>query len=170
VHTLTTQRQERALGLVIAVLLVLGVVGLARTPGGASSAAGTVDDGATITTQTSIGSARLLLVEHKGRLQLIVAHRRDGRWFGVDVDPPPADAAAAWAATRGGGGVPPLSAVYGRSRGSAGVKVTWADGRSTPVVPERDGSWLVARTGHVRSRQVTVTDAAGTVLTEIKGP
>jgi hypothetical protein len=162
-------RQQRLLGIVIAVLLVGGVIGATRTPAGASSVQGTVPDGAHVTVTKSVDAARILLVDEKGQLQLVVAHRHDGRWFGVEVDPPPTGSAAAWAATRGGGGVPSLSAVYGRSQGS-GVRVTWADGRSTTVAPARDGSWLVARTGHVRSRQVTVTDASGAVVSEIKGP
>jgi hypothetical protein len=166
-----TARQRRLLGAVVAVLLVAGVVGLASIPSGASSPAGTVSNSARITARTSVGAARLLLVTEGGRLQLVVAHRRHGDWFGVPVDRPPADSAAAWAATRGGGGVPPLSAVYGRAqRAAAGVHVTWTDGRASDIVPARDGSWLVAREGHVRSRQVTVTDAAGAVLSDIKGP
>jgi hypothetical protein len=158
-------------GALVAVLLVAGVVGLITTPSGASSPAGTVGGSARITARASVGAARLLLVTEGGRLQLVVAHRRHGDWFGVQVDRPPADSAAAWAATRGGGGVPPLSAVYGRAQqAGAAVRVTWTDGRGSDVVPAKDGSWLVAREGHVRSRQVTVTDAAGAVLSDIKGP
>jgi hypothetical protein len=164
-----TARQQQLLGAVIAALLIAGIVGSMRVPGGASSATEVVPDGARVATQTTVGTARILLVDRTGRLQLVVAHRRDGRWFGVEVDPPPPDSAAAWAATRGGGGVPPLSVVYGRSKG-AGVRVTWADGKAADVTPTADGSWLVARTGHVRSRSVTVSDAGGAVVTEIKGP
>jgi hypothetical protein len=164
-----TARQQQLLGVVIAALLIAGIVGAMRIPGGASSATETIPDGARVAAQTTVGAARILLVDQKGRLQLVVAHRRDGRWFGVEVDPPPPDSAAAWAATRGGGGVPPLSVVYGRSQGAA-VRVMWSDGRSANVTPTSDGSWLAARTGHVRSRSVTVSDAGGAVVSEIKGP
>ena len=163
-----TPRRVRLLGLAAAAITVAAVVGLVLLPSGVSSASEVVPDGQRIATTAVVRDARVMLLTRNSRQHLLVAYERDGGWHGVEVTPPPADSAAAWAATRGGSGVPALSAVYGRA--SAGrVQVTWADG-STNEVPVVRGAWLVARAGHVRSKSVTVLGADGAVVSTIEGP
>lgn len=163
-----TPRRVRLLGLVAAAIVVFAGVGLVVMPTGASSAADVVPDGERVRSTAVVRDARVMLLMRNDTLHLLVAYRRDGGWHGVPVAPPPADSAAAWAATRGGTGVPAMSAVYGRAD-AARVKVAWADGTTNEVPIVRD-TWLVARPGHVRSESVTVLAADGTVVSTIDGP
>lgn len=110
-----------------------------------------------------------MLLSQANRLQLLVAYKRDAKWHGVEVAPPPPRSAAAWAATRGGSGVPALSAVYGRTEG-ARVLVAWADGRKVEGDTGSGGVYLFARAGHVRSESVTVLATDGSVLSKVEGP
>ena len=156
------------LGLAAAAIVVAAVVGLFVMPTGASSAAAVVPEGARVRTPAVVRDAQVMLLTRNDTMHLLVAYERDGGWHGVPVAPPPADSAAAWAATRGGTGVPPMSAVYGRAD-AARVKVAWADG-TTNEAPIVRGTWLVARPGHVRSKSVTVLAADGAVVSTIEGP
>jgi hypothetical protein len=65
--------------------------------------------------------------------------------------------------------VPPLSAVYGRAEGTR-VRVRWQDGRSTEAATESDGTYLIARSGRVRSAHVTILGDDGAIVTEVDGP
>jgi hypothetical protein len=163
-----TPRRERVLGMVAAATLVAAIVGLIVLPTGASSATAVVPAGERVEATTTVRDARVMVLSRKGRVHLFVAYERNGGWHGVEVKAPPADSAAAWAATRGGSGVPPLSAVYGRATASR-VQVLWADGSKTDAAVT-DGTWLVTRPGHVRSKSVTVLAADGSVVSTIDGP
>lgn len=150
-------------------LLTAALVGLASVPTGAQTAEATVPDGRRVAASTTAAGVRVMVLSSGSRLALLVAYRGEKGWHGVDVDPAPAGAVVAWASTRGGGEIPALSAVYGRATG-ARVRVRWADGRVAEVVPESDGTYVVARTGVVRSAAVTVVGEDGTTLTEVQGP
>jgi hypothetical protein len=163
-----TPRRQRAVGLAAAAVLVAAVVGLVALPTGASSAEAVVPRGDHIESRAKVGPARILVVTRKGQLRLLVAYRRGEGWRHVEVAPPPARAAAAWAATRGGAGVPALSVVYGRTDGVR-VRVVWADGTSDER-PVTGGVFLLARAGHVRSKTVAIMAADGTVQSTVAGP
>jgi hypothetical protein len=163
-----TPRRVRLLGLAAAAVAVAAVVGLVLLPTGASSATAVVPEGEKVETTAVVRGAQVMLLSRSRTLHLLVAYEGDGGWKGVAVQPPPRDSAAAWAATRGGTGVPALSAVYGRAT-AARVSVKWADG-TVNEVPVVRGTWLVARTGHVRSSSVTILAADGTVTSTIEGP
>jgi hypothetical protein len=162
-------RTPRVLLLAAAAVLAAALVGLASVPTGAETVQGTVPDGRRIAASAPVAGVRVLVLSSGQRLSLLVAYRGEKGWHGVAVDPAPANALAAWAATRGGGDVPALSAVYGRATG-ARVQVRWADGRVADATPASDGTYLVARPGLVRSRHVTVLGDDGAVLTEVAGP
>jgi hypothetical protein len=163
-----TPRRERLLGFAAAALVVASVVGLVRLPTGVSSVEAVVPAGQRVETSAVVRNARVLLLSRDHTLHVLVVYRRDGGWHGVEVHPPPPDSAAAWAATRGGTGVPAMSAVYGRAA-TGRVRVTWADG-TTNEVPVVRGTWLVARPGHTRSKSVTVLGVDGAVVSTIDGP
>jgi hypothetical protein len=152
-----------------ATLLVAALIGLASVPTGADTPQGTVPDGRRVAASTRVGDVRVMVLSGRSRLNLLVAYRGEKGWHGVAVDPAPSGALAAWAATRGGGDVPALSAVYGRATG-AEVRVTWADGHTAVTKTASDGTYLIARPGLVRSSQVTVVGDDGAVLSEVKGP
>jgi hypothetical protein len=150
-------------------LLVVALIGLASLPTGASTATGTVPDGSRLASSTRVEDVRVMVLSNGGRLNLLVAYEGDKGWHGVEVEPAPRGAVAAWAATRGAGDVPALSAVYGRADG-ARVRVRWADGRTDDATTESDGTYLIARTGRVRSDHVTVLGEDGAAVTEVDGP
>lgn len=165
-----TSRWTRGLGLASAALLVASVVGVVAQPSGAASADDVVPDGARVAARAPVGDARVMVLARGSQRVLLVAYERDDEWHKVEVAPPPARSAAAWAATRGGRGVPALSAVYGRTEADI-VRVEWADGGNTPDVTARpDGTFLVARPGHVRSKSVMMLAADGTVVSTVDGP
>ena len=165
--TLTPPRR-RVLGLAAAALFVAGVVGLVMLPTGASSAAAVVPDGSRVEATATVRGARVMVLSRGARVHVFVAYERNGGWHGVEVEAPPPDSAVAWAATRGGSGVPALSVVYGRTP-AARVQVTWADGSKTDGAIKGD-AWLVTRPGHVRSSSVTVFAADGAVVSTVEGP
>ena len=162
-------RVPRLLQVSAGVLLVAALIGLASLPTGAASAAATVPDGRRLAASAAVADVRVMVVSAAGRLNLVVAYKGEKGWHGVDVDPAPRGAVAAWAATRGAGEVPALSAVYGRADGPR-VRVQWADGRTADAVTASDGTYLVARAGRVRSQQVTVVGDDGAVIIEVRGP
>ncbi|MDQ1375414.1 MAG: hypothetical protein QOJ09_2752 [Actinomycetota bacterium] len=164
-----TPRRHRLVGLAAAALFVASVVGLLSLPTAAASADDVVPAGARVVGRARVGGARVLLLSRGNRLHLLVAYRRHEGWHGVEVAPPPARSAAAWAATRGGAGVPSLSAVYGTTDG-ARIKVEWVDGRTGDAPVRPDHTYLVARGGHVRSKAVSILGADGVVLSTIDGP
>jgi hypothetical protein len=165
-----TARWVRTIGVAAAALVVASVVGLVALPTGAASADDVVPEGARVVARAPVGGARVMVVAQGARRRLLVAYQRDDKWHKVEVAPPPARSAAAWAATRGGRGVPALSAVYGRTEADL-VRVEWADGRDVADVKARpDGTFLVTRAGHVRSKSVTMLASDGTVLSTIEGP
>ena len=151
------------------VLLAAALIGLASLPTGAATPQGTVPEGSRLAASSRVGDARVMVLSARGRLNLLVAYRGEKGWHGVEVDPTPPGTVAAWAATRGGGEVPALSAVFGRATGTR-VRVRWRDGQSVEVTPEPDGTYLVARRGLVRSAQVLVLGDDGAVLVEVPGP
>ena len=163
-----TPRRTRVIGMVVAALMVAAIVGLFVLPTGASSAAAVVPAGERVVVATTVRGARVMVLARRERIHLFVAYERSGGWHGVEVQAPPADSAVAWAATRGGSGVPPLSAVYGRASASR-VQVQWADDSKTEAAVT-NGTWLVTRPGHVRSKSVTVLAADGTVVSTVAGP
>ena len=152
-----------------ALLLALALVGLASVPTGADTPQGTVPDGRRVAATARVGEVRVMVLSGRSRINLLVAYRGEKGWHGVAVDPAPPGAVAAWAATRGGGDVPALSAVYGRATG-AKVRVRWADGETRVTTTALDGTYLAARSGMVRSSSVTVLGDDGAVLNEVKGP
>jgi hypothetical protein len=159
----------RAVLAAAALLLAVALVGLASVPTGADTPQGTVPDGRRVAAQTRVGDVWVMVLSGRSRLNLLVAYRGEKGWHGVAVDPAPAGAVAAWAATRGGGDVPALSAVYGRATG-AEIRVRWADGWTAVTETASDGTYLSARPGMVRSSDVTVVGDDGAVLNEVKGP
>ena len=163
-----TPRRTRVLGMAAAALVVAAIVGLIALPTGASSAAAVVPADERVVAAATVRGARVMVLARRERVHLFVAYERNGGWHGVEVQAPPADSAVAWAATRGGSGVPPLSAVYGRATASR-VQVQWADGSKTDAAV-KSGTWLVTRPGHVRSKSVTVLAADGTVVSTVEGP
>jgi hypothetical protein len=163
-----TPRRRRVLGMVAAALAVAAIVGLVVLPTGASSANAVLPPGNRVEATADVRGARVMVLSRAGRFRLFVAYERNGGWHGIEIEPPPADSAMAWAATRGGSGVPPLSAVYGRAT-AARVRVEWADGSKTDAAVT-GGTWLVTRPGHVRSKLVTVLAADGTVVSTLNGP
>jgi hypothetical protein len=128
-----------------------------------------VPDGRRVAASTHVDDVRVMVLSTRSRLNILVAYRGEKGWHAVAVDPAPPGALAAWAATRGGGDVPALSAVYGRATG-AQVRVAWADGRTAVTKTASDGTYLVARPGLVRSSHVTVVGDDGAVLSEVEGP
>jgi hypothetical protein len=163
-----TPRRARVLGMAAAAIVVAALVGLIVLPTGASSATAVVPADERVAATATVRGARVMVLSRRGHFHLFVAYERDGGWHGVEVEAPPADSAVAWAATRGGSGVPALSAVYGRATASR-VQVQWADGSTTDGAVS-NGTWLVTRAGHVRSKSVTVLAADGTVVSTIAGP
>jgi hypothetical protein len=163
-----TPRRRRVLGMAAAAVVVAAIVGLFVMPTGASSAAAVVPEGERIEATATVRAARVMVLSRAERFHLFVAYERDGGWRGVEIEPPPPDSAMAWAATRGGSGLPPLSAVYGRSD-AARVRVEWADGSKTDATVT-GGTWLVTRPGHVRSKVVTLLAADGAVVSTLAGP
>jgi hypothetical protein len=164
-----TPGRRRALSLAVAALFVAGVVGLIGLPTGALSASEVVPDGERVLVTATVQGARVMVVERGDQVHLLVAYHRDEGWHGVEVQSPPPDTAVAWAATKGGSGVPALSAVYGRSSTAARVQIVWADGRKADVAVA-DRAWLVTRPGHVRSKSVTELTGDGTVVSMVEGP
>jgi len=162
-------RSSRALAALTGLLLVLSLVGLASLPTGAATANAVVPDGRRVAAASDVLDVRVMVLSSSGRLGLLVAYQGEKGWHAVEVDPAPRGAVAAWAATRGAGEVPALSAVYGRADG-ARVRVQWADGQMAEVTTATDGTYLVARPGRVRSSQVTVLGGDGAVILEVEGP
>jgi hypothetical protein len=162
-------RTPRGVLIAAGVLLVAGLVGLASVPTGAETVQGTVPEGRRVAASARVADVRVMVLSSGSRLNVLVAYHGEKGWHGVAVDPAPAGAVAAWAATRGGGDVPALSAVYGRATG-AKVTVRWVDGRTASTTPASDGTYLVARTGMVRAARVTVLGVDGAVLTAVDGP
>lgn len=164
------KRWTWTVGAATVILFVASLVALVTLPTGASSADAVVPKGARVAAREPVGSARVLLLSQGKQLRLLVAYERDEGWHGAEVAAPPADAAAAWAATRGGAGVPALSAVYGRTDTGARVKVTWADGQIGESLVRPDRTFLVVRPGHARSGSVAILGADGAVISTIEGP
>jgi hypothetical protein len=166
---LNSPRTPRAVLGAALVVLVAGLVGLAGLPTGAVSAAATVPDGERIAASTEVADIRVMVLSTGGRLNLLVAYHGEKGWHGVEVDPAPVGAVAAWAATAGSNQVPALSAVYGRVQGSR-VRIRWADGRTADATTAADGTYLVARPGRVRSAHVSVLGEDGAAVADMDGP
>ena len=166
---MTTPRTTRALAAAIGVVLAAALVGLASLPTGAARADAVAPSSSRVAGSVPLGGTRVLLLSDAGRLRIVVAYRDDKGWFSVRGTPPPRDAAVAWTATRGGGPVPPLSAVYGRVEGAT-VEVRWADGRVSRTTPATGGTFVVARRGHVRSGVLLVRAPNGDVIDRVAGP
>lgn len=151
-----------------AFVFAAALVVFASLPTGATTPEGVVPETSRLVSSRVVGEARALLASEAGVLRLHVAYRGPKRWLGVGLRPAPAGAAAAWAATPGEGGVPALSAVYGRVTGTA-VRVDWSDGQSSTGPTESDGAYLVARPGRVPAVKVVALDENGAVIAEVPG-
>jgi hypothetical protein len=162
-------RTPRAVLAAAGLVLVVALVGLASLPTGADTPQGTVPEGSRVASSARVGDVRVMVLSSRARLNMLVAYHGEKGWHGVEVDPAPPGTVAAWAATRGGGEVPSLSAVYGRATGTR-VRVRWRDGETVETTPQPDGTYLVARPGLVRSAQVLVLGDDGSVLVEVPGP
>ena len=161
---------RRLLGLCVAVLLVVALVGIASLPTGSRTLAGLVPPGGRLAATAAVGGERVLLVSRDGGLEVLVAYRGQKGWLGVTLEPVAGSALAAWTGTEGADDrVGALAAVYGRADG-ASVKVEWEDGTSTQVEAAIDGTYLAARRGAVASAKVDVLDPSGVVTTTIEGP
>jgi hypothetical protein len=155
-------RLRHAITGVAVVVLVAALVAFASLPTGAATRDAVVPADARVAATGAVGDARVLLLSQRGRLRLLVAYHRSKGWFGVPVAPAPPGSPVAWAATRGSGIVPALSAVYGCIDGvQSKVRVRWADGRGTDASPAGDGAYLVVRRGRVRVADVSVVAADG---------
>jgi hypothetical protein len=164
-----TTRATRTLAASIAIVLAAALVGLAALPTGATRADAIAPVSSRVAGSVPLGDVRVVLLSDGGRLRIAVAYRDDKGWFSVRGTTPPGDAAVAWTATRGGGPVPPLSAVYGRAEGAT-VEVRWVDGRVSRTTPATGGTFVVARRGHVRSQVLLVRAANGDVTDRVEGP
>lgn len=162
-------RLPRVLGAATALLLVVSLVGLASLPTGYATVRATVPDGRRVAAQAPVDGAQVMVLSTSSRLELLVVYRGEKGWQRVRLDPVPAATVAAWAATSGSEDVPALSVVFGRAVGGR-VEVRWADGRVVEVAPERDGTYLMARAGRVRSAHVGVLGEDGAVITAVDGP
>jgi hypothetical protein len=162
-------RLPRLLAALAALLFAASLVGLASLPTGYSSVRATVPEGRRIAAQAPVDRVQVMVLSTSSRLELLVVYRGDKGWQRIRLDPIPAGTVAAWVATRGSDDVPALSVVFGRAQGTR-VAVRWKDGRTNEVAPERDGTYLVARAGRVRSAHVGVLGDDGAVITEVDGP
>ena len=153
-------RLRHAITGVAVVAIVAALVVFASLPTGAATRDAVVPADARVAATGAVGGARVLLLSQRGRLRLLVAYHRAKGWFGVPVAPAPQGSPVAWAATRGSGVVPSLSAVYGRVDGVQ-LRVRWADRREAQVAPASDGAYLVVRRGRVRVADVSVVAADG---------
>jgi hypothetical protein len=141
----------------VGVLLVGDAVGLAALPSGSRHLAGVLPKSGKVVVTHSLRDVRVVVVDSRQKLELVVAYKQHDRWHSVRVDPAPASSNAAWAATTGAGPVPAFSAVYGRAPGDK-VVVRWADGQATEVKPT-GGVYLSVRPGHVRPEGVDLNPA-----------
>lgn len=158
-----TRSEVTGLAAVVVLLLVVALVAFAGFPTGERSPAALVSDGARLATRADVADVEVLVTVKAGELVAVVAYEGEKGWLGIDLEPVPAGTAAAWAATDGDGPVPALSMVYGRATGDR-VSVAWADGRSSAVTPERDGSYVAAREGRQSVEKVIVFDGEQVVL------
>jgi hypothetical protein len=148
---------RRILTVAVGVLLAGDLVGLVALPSGARHLSGVIPEGNRVIVSRSLGTVRVLVLEHGKDLRLLVAYKEHRRWHSVKVDPAPATSNAAWAATKGAGPVPAFSAVYGRTD-VARVVVRWSDGKTSDVVPVK-GAYLAVRRGHITPDGVDLTPA-----------
>ena len=141
----------------VGVLLIGDAIGLAAMPSGSRHLSGVLPKTDKVAITYSLRDVRVVVLDARGNLRLIVAYKQRDRWHSVHVDPAPATSNAAWAATQGAGPVPAFSAVYGRAPG-AKVIVRWVDGQATDVTPT-NGVYLAVRRGHVRPEGVDLNPA-----------
>lgn len=156
-------------GAAVALLLAVALVAVAGFPTGDATPAAVAPPGARVAVDEPVAGVtgvHVLLTVEAGELTAIVAYDTDKGWLGVDLEPVPAGTVAAWAATRGEGPVPSLSAVYGRAPGTL-VEIEWADDETTRVMTERDGAYVAARQGRVAVNRVVVLDDGGGVVMEV---
>jgi hypothetical protein len=94
----------------------------------------------------------------------------DKGWFAARAPAPPAGSEIAWVSTKGDAHIPTLSAVYGRVDGATAVRVRWADGEVNAARADGDGTFLLVRSGRVRSGTVIVLGAHGAIVRKVRGP
>lgn len=162
-----SRRGLALLGACVAGLVLAGLVAVGGAPTGAHSVGGVVPDGARVAARASVDGAVVMVVAEGTERYVVVAHRRPKGWFGLEPPRPQPGAPVAWTATAGGGGVPSLSAVYGRVPGADRVEVTWADGRRQGARVGLDGTWLAARAGRLPVRAVRIIGPDGETLGQV---
>ncbi len=159
---------RRAAGGVIALSLLAGLLALGAQPTGSATPEATVAADARVAARRDVDGVAVMLTVSRGDVVLVVAHHKSKGWFGIAVDPVPRAVDTSWTATKGGDGVPALSAAYGRST-SERVRVTWSDNSSDTVLVGTDGMWLAARPGEVQLARVERLGAEGAVLSTEAG-
>jgi hypothetical protein len=166
-------RRRRLTALVAAVALGLALAGLVfvgASPTGAPTADDVVPAGSRVAARAEVGGAVVMVTAEGTGRSLVVAHRGAKGWFGAHAPRPEPGAPVAWTSSEGGGGVPALSAVYGRTAGAARVEIVWSDGRRQRQPAGSDGTWLAVRRGRVAVRTVRILGAGGVVIEQVRVP
>jgi hypothetical protein len=160
---------DRALGALIALVLLAGLLALAAAPTGASSPEAAVPSDARISARRDVGPAVAFLTVRRSELSVAIAYHRSKGWFVAPSPAVPRSVDVSWTATGGDGPVPSLAAAYGHAGGGT-VRVTWADGRVDTTGVGTDGLWLVVRRGAVPLSRVDVLGADGSVVSSPAAP
>jgi len=160
---------HRALGALIALVLLAALLAIAAAPTGATTPEATVPADARISARRDVGSSVAFLTVRRGELSVVIAYHRSKGWFGASSGAVPRSVDVSWTMTKGDGPVPALATAYGRAGGGT-VRVTWTDGRVDTVAVGTDGLWFVARTGTATIGGVDVLNADGSVLTRQAAP
>lgn len=160
---------RRLVGAAIALVLLAALLALGAQPTGSATPEATVASDARVAVRRDVGPVVVMLTVARGDLTLVVAYHESKGWFAAPVDPVPRSVETTWTSTRGGDGIPPLSAAYGRAAPGK-VRVAWADNASETVTVGTDGLWLAARTGQVELAAVQRLAPDGTVMSEESGP
>jgi hypothetical protein len=149
-------------------VFLAALVAFASIPTGSTTAAGVAPPDGRVAVLQAVGSARALVVSRPQTLQLIVALHKQKGWFGLRVADTAPDGIA-WASTAGAHGVPSMSMVFGRAAGPL-VRIRWSDGQTQTVQAQIDGVFLAVRAGDVRSLSVSILNATGGIVREVRGP
>ena len=162
---MSTTTQRRAIAVVVGLVLFAALLALAARPTGSATPEASVPDDARVSVRRDVGAVAVMLTVRRNDLSVVVAYHESKGWFAVPADPVPRTIETSWTSTKGGGGVPPQSAAYGRAS-SGSVRVTWSDGASDAGEVGTDGLWLVARRGEATIARVERLAPNGAVLSE----
>ena len=160
---------HRALGALIALVLVAALLARAAAPTGATTPEATVPNDARISVRHDVGSSVAFLTVRRSELSVVIAYHRAKGWFAAPSPAVPRTVDVSWTATQGDGPVPALAAAYGHAAGGT-VRVTWADGHIDTAAVGTDGLWLVVRAGAVPLSGIDVVRADGTVVSHQAAP